>query len=78
MEFAKAVAAEGIGLNPDYKYLVCDWPWVRRYLADDFGCPNARQFLGLSFNLYVNEKYGEREIRDTLKAISKVESVFLK
>ncbi len=78
IEFAKAVAAEGIGLNPDYKYLVCDWPWVRRYLADDFGCPNARQFLGLSFNLYVNEKYGEREIRDTLKAISKVESVFLK
>ena len=74
--FAQSVAAEGIGLNPDYKYLVCDWPWVRRHLADDFDCPNARQFLGHSFNLYVNEKYGAREVRDTLAAIAKVESVF--
>ena len=75
--FAESVAAEGIGLNPDYKYLVCDWPWVRRYLADDFDCPNARQFLLRSFNLYVNEKYGQREVRDTLDAILKVEKTFL-
>jgi perosamine synthetase len=41
-EFAEAVRAEGIGLNPDYKYLVRDWPWLRPYLADDFETANAR------------------------------------
>ncbi len=74
VEFARAVAAEGIGLNPDYRYLVCDWPWVRPYLGDDFDCPNARAFLDRSFNLYVNEKYGGHELDDTIDAITKVEA----
>ena len=75
--FARAVLAEGIGLNPHYQYVVSDWPWVRKYLADDFGCPNARSIRDRSFNLYVNEKYGEAEVRDTIDAIVKVErSIF--
>lgn len=75
--FAKAVLAEGIGLNPHYKYLVRDWPWVAKHLADDFACPNARRIRDKSFCLYVNENYGPQEIDDTVAAIIKVEKAFV-
>ena len=60
-------------LNPHYKYMVCEWPYIRPYLADDFDTPNARSIRDRSFNLYLNEKYGEQESRDCVKAIVKVE-----
>lgn len=71
-DFAKAVRAEGIGLNPHYKYLVEDWPWVRPYLADAFRCVEARKARDSHFCLYVNENYGPQEAQDTLDAIAKV------
>jgi len=74
--FAKAVLAEGIGLNPHYRYLVSDWPWVKQYLPDDFDTPNARTMRDRSFMLYLNENYGNSEAADTTKAIVKVESHF--
>jgi hypothetical protein len=33
---AEAVRAEGIDLNPHYKYVVCEWPYIQPHLADDF------------------------------------------
>jgi hypothetical protein len=44
--------------------------------ADDFDPPNARDIRDRSFNLYLNEKYGEQESRDAVKAIVKVEKHF--
>ena len=76
IEFAEAVRAEGIDLNPHYKYVVCEWPYIRPYLADNFDTPNARSIRDRSFNLYLNEKYGEQESRDCVKAIVKVEKHF--
>jgi perosamine synthetase len=78
IDFAEAVRAEGIDLNPHYKYVVCEWPYIRPYLADDFDTPNARSIRDRSFNLYLNEKYGEQESRDCVKAIVKVEKHFKK
>jgi perosamine synthetase len=78
VEFAQALRAEGIDLNPHYKYVVVEWPYIRPYLADDFDTPNARDIRDRSFNLYLNEKYGEQESRDTAKAIVKVEKYFAK
>ncbi|MFQ5955051.1 MAG: DegT/DnrJ/EryC1/StrS family aminotransferase [Kiloniellales bacterium] len=75
--FAEAVRAEGIGLNPHYQYVVCEWPWVKRYLADGFDCPNARDIRDRSFNLYLNENYGRREAEDIAVAIAKVEDYFV-
>lgn len=75
-EFAEAVAAEGIGLNPHYQYLVADWPWVKKYLVDDFDTPNARSMRDRSFMLYVNENYSLTEASDCAKAIVKVEKYF--
>jgi len=76
LEFAKAVEQEGIGLNPHYQYVVADWPWLKPYLADAFDTPNARSIRDRSFNLYLNENYGEREAADTAAAILKVERHF--
>jgi dTDP-4-amino-4,6-dideoxygalactose transaminase len=75
-EFARAVLAEGVGLNPHYQYLVADWPYLRPYLADNFGAPNARAIRDRSFMLYLNENYGEREVEDTVAAIRKVERYY--
>ncbi len=68
--------AEGIGLNPHYRYLVSDWPWLKQYLPDDFNTPNARAMRDSSFMLYLNENYGNSEAADCAKAIVKVESHF--
>jgi dTDP-4-amino-4,6-dideoxygalactose transaminase len=72
-EFARAVLAEGIGLNPHYQYLVADWPYLKPYLADDFATPNARAIRDRSFMLYLNENYGDREVTDVVAAIRMVE-----
>lgn len=72
-EFAQAVLAEGIGLNPHYQYLVADWPFVRPYLDDDCPTPQARATRDRSFVLYLNENYGEREVDDIVAAIRKVQ-----
>jgi dTDP-4-amino-4,6-dideoxygalactose transaminase len=75
-EFAKAVLAEGIGLNPYYQYLVADWPFLKPYLADDADTPHARRMRDSSFMLYLNENYGVSEANDCAKAIVKVEKYF--
>ena len=76
IEFAEAVRAEGIDLNPHYRFVVDEWPWVRPYLADDFKPENARSIRDRSFCLYLNENYGEAEASDTIEAIRKVERYF--
>ena len=76
IEFADAVRAEGIGVKTHYRLLVADWPYLKPYLADDFDTPNARTMRDRSFNLYLNENYGEREARDAAQAIAKVEQRF--
>ncbi|MDR4493592.1 MAG: DegT/DnrJ/EryC1/StrS family aminotransferase [Nitrospirales bacterium] len=77
LEFAKAVEQEGIGLNPHYEYLVAEWPWVQPFLSDQFPCPNASAIRDQSFNLYLNEKYGEQESEDVMRALTKVEHHYL-
>ena len=76
-KFAKAILAEGVGLSSHYKYLVRDWEWLRPYLADRFETVNARTVRDATFILYLNEKYGKVEARDTLAAIAKVEAVMM-
>ena len=78
IEFAEAVRAEGIDLNPHYKYVVCEWPYIQPHLADYFDTPNARSIRDRSFNLYLNENYREQESKDCVKAIVKVEKYFKK
>jgi perosamine synthetase len=74
--FANALLAEGIGLNPHYRYLVSDWPWLKQHLPADFNTPNARAIRDRSFMIYLNENYGNSEAADCAKAIVKVEKHF--
>jgi perosamine synthetase len=74
--FANALLPEGIGVNPHYQYLVCDWPWLKPYLAEQFDTPNAREIRDRSFMLYLNENYGNSEAADCTKAIVKLEKYF--
>jgi dTDP-4-amino-4,6-dideoxygalactose transaminase len=76
IEFAEAVLKEGIDLNPHYRFVVDEWPWVQPYLADDYKTENARSIRDRTFCLYVNENYGEAEANDTVEAILKVERHF--
>lgn len=76
LEFAQAVLAEGIGLNPHYCYLIADWPWLKPHLADSFDTLNARSVRDRSFCLYLNENYGLSEASDCVAAIVKVERHF--
>jgi dTDP-4-amino-4,6-dideoxygalactose transaminase len=74
--FAEALRSEGIGLNSHYQYLAADWPFMQRYYADDFDCPNARAIRDSSFCLYLNEHYGVTEAEDICAAIEKVETYY--
>lgn len=72
-EFARALAAEGIGNNPDYRYVVAEWPYIRPHLAPTNGTPNATAMREGCFQLYLNENYGPQEAEDTVTAILKLE-----
>lgn len=72
IEIAEAVRAEGIDLNPHYRYVVWDWKWVRPHLADAFDTPQARSSRDRSFCVYLNENYGVEEAADTAAALLKV------
>jgi dTDP-4-amino-4,6-dideoxygalactose transaminase len=78
IEFAEAVRKEGIDLSPHYKYVITEWPYLKPYLVDNFDTPNARDIRDRSFNLYLNENYGEREAIDCVEAIMKVEHYYAK
>lgn len=69
---AHALLEAGIPLNPHYKYLAADWPWLGKYrLPGD--TPNARAARDSSFVLYLNENYGEKEadvIFDAMQEVS--------
>lgn len=77
LEFATALRAEGIPLNPHYLYLAADWPWLAPHLAPGGSdCPHARAAIADSFCLYVNENYGPTETRDVIAAFEKVERAY--
>ena len=77
-QFAEAVAAEGIGLGAHYGCLVSTWPWADPYMSDTFKTVNALSTRDRSFNLYLNECYGPKEVDDCIAAFLKVERHFKK
>lgn len=78
MEFAKALAAEGVDLNLHYGCVISSWSWAKPYLSGEFVTTNALSMRDRSFNLFLNERYGETEVNDILTAILKVERHFMK
>jgi perosamine synthetase len=77
-EFADALLAEGIGLQPHYGCVISDWQWAADYMDEMKFAKNATEIRDNSFNLFVNEKYSDEEIKDIINAIIKVEDYYLK
>lgn len=73
LDVAEALRAEGIDLNPHYRYVVSEWPWAKPYMADDFATPQAVSSRDRSFCLYLNENYGSEEAADVAAAMLKIE-----
>ena len=78
IRFAKALQNEGIPLGEHYGCLISTWKWARKYLKDKFVSKNALHARNQCFHLYLNENYKEKEIKDIVKAIKKVEMYFKK
>ena len=77
-KFANSLLAEGIGLQPHYGCVMSDWKWAKNYMSEFSLAANATEIRNNSFNLFVNEKYGHKEIKDIVKAIKKVENYYMK
>jgi perosamine synthetase len=78
IEFAQALQAEGIDVNAHYMYVVEEWPFIKPYLGDSFRCRNAIECRDRTFNILLNERYNDAVLKDIIKAVNKVESVYLK
>ena len=76
--FAKKLLHLGIQLNPSYKYLVSEWSFSKKFLADKFKCVNAKNLIKNSFNLAVNEKYNENNVLNIIKLIKFLEKKYAK
>jgi len=74
-EFATAVAAEGIWVNPRYDSVACEWEWLQEYLSQTTRTPNAVDFRNRTFNILFNENFTDQDINDVISSILKVESV---
>ena len=77
-KFANSLLAEGIGLQPHYGCVMSDWKWAKNYMSNFSKAKNATEIRNNSFNLFVNEKYGYKEIKDIVNAIKKVENFYMK
>lgn len=73
--FAESVRQEGIWSNPNYSYVVTEWPWIRKFLKGKKGTPNAAKFRNSSFNILFHEKFKDRDIEDVVRAICKVAKI---
>ena len=78
VEFAKAVAAEGVPINYDYRDITSEWKWVPKYSRNFKKTPNAIDFRDKTFNILLNEKYKTSDLKDIIYCIKKVEKYFLK
>lgn len=76
--FAEAVAAEGIPLNPDYRYVASEWPWLRPHLGAVTTTPNASAWRETSFNVLLHEGYTAADVDDIVAALLKVERALLR
>ena len=77
-EFAEALRAEGIDINPDYRYIITEWSWAHQYLSDDFMASNAVELRENSFNILFNENYGGLEAEQICAALVKLENAYSK
>lgn len=73
-DIARAVQAEGIPINPDYRYVLAEWPWLAPHCAVPPSTPNASAFRATSFNILFNERFTDADADDIVSAMLKVDA----
>lgn len=68
-----ALLAEGVELNPHYRFVISQWPWANKYLTKHKSSPNAIAARDSSFNMYLNENYTIETAEIISQAMIKVE-----
>ncbi|OGX37440.1 MAG: hypothetical protein A3C36_01115 [Omnitrophica WOR_2 bacterium RIFCSPHIGHO2_02_FULL_52_10] len=76
VQFAQAVRAEGVWVNPDYKYVISEWDWMRGHVKAGTATPNASAFREETFNILFNERFSDSDIDDVINCFLKVDSVY--
>ena len=77
-ELGRALLAEGLPVNPDYRYLVHHWDWARELILPGPVPENAGQILARSVNLLFHEQFSESDMDDIASGFLKVERHYLK
>jgi dTDP-4-amino-4,6-dideoxygalactose transaminase len=89
-QFARAVEAEGIPVTPAYNHIPFDHPWFherktcptpwhyRTAQLPPFSLENARESIESHFNINIHEDFDARAVRDTVEALRKVDSAYLR
>ncbi len=72
MEIAELLKLEGISLVPAFNNIVSDWEIAKKLNWEIKKCSNATSMKARSFNLFLNENYGEREVSEIVEALEKV------
>ena len=78
VQFANAIAAEGITINTDYRDITCEWQWIPQYVREYNKTSNALNFRDRTFNILFHEQFGDKEVEDIIESILKVEKFYAK
>lgn len=78
IEFAQALAKEGVSNNMHYGCVISDWKWAEPYYMDNFQAKNAIEVRNSSFNLFLNENYSKQEAENIIDIIIRIEKQFRK
>ncbi len=77
-KLVKKLIAKKIPLNPNYKFLIINWEYLKNKLKGRHIVVNAKENINKSFALYINERYLKRHINYIVDTIKKIEKSCLK
>ena len=72
LEIAEILQAEGVSLLPSFQNIVADWEITKKLNLKVIKSSNAESMKARSFNLFLNENFGEREINDIVLSLEKI------
>ena len=72
VEIAELLKLEGISLAPTFNNIVVDWDIAKKLNWKIEKSSNAESMKARSFNLFLNENYGEGEASEIVEALEKV------
>ena len=72
LEIAEMMKAEGVSLLPSFQNIVADWEITKKLNLKVIKSSNAESMKARSFNLFLNENFGEREINEIVLSLEKI------